>query len=147
MPRLDLKYILYAEDDADDQDLIQDMMSSIDSDLEIVCVDNGQLLLSHLEELQPGSFLPSIIILDMNMPTLDGIETLRTLKAHPKYSTIPVIIFSTSNLEKDRKLALENGASHFITKPVHHEDIEQICKRFAEFAYNGPLRYCVLRPI
>jgi len=132
------KYILYAEDDLDDQDLMRDIMQTVDAGLEIICVENGNLVLEFLNRLPPGTYYPCFLVLDMNMPALGGLETLKMLKHSSKYADLPAIIFSTSNLERDRRLALECGAAEFITKPVHEEDITNICKKFADYCHSIP---------
>lgn len=127
------KYILYAEDDLDDQELLTEMLQQVDGGLKLVCVGDGYDVLQHLESLTPGSDYPCIIILDINMPALDGMQTLKILRNHHKYGKIPVVIFSTSNSQKDRDQAAELGANEFITKPVKPDHLETIANKFAAY--------------
>jgi CheY-like chemotaxis protein len=133
------KYILYAEDDIDDQELLCEMIQQIDHKLEIITVPNGLKLINFLESLTPGVKFPCFIILDINMPTLDGLKTLEILKCEESYKNIPVIMFSTSNLQKDIDDAIRLGAKEFITKPVEHAQIENVTQKFAEYCHSVPL--------
>jgi CheY-like chemotaxis protein len=132
------KYILYAEDDVDDQELLIEMMSKASPDLRVLCVYDGYDVLHFLENLQPGSRLPCIILLDINMPGLDGLQTLKLIKDHDTYKSIPVIIFSTSNSQKDKDTAMSLGAENFNTKPVKPEELDSIARHFASLCYTVP---------
>jgi CheY-like chemotaxis protein len=132
------KYILYAEDDVDDQELLIEMMSEVGPDLRVLCVNDGYDVLHFLENLQPGSRFPCIILLDINMPGLDGLQTLKLIKDHDTYRSIPVIIFSTSNSQKDKDTAMSLGAEDFTTKPARPEELDSIARHFASFCYTVP---------
>ncbi|WP_460967922.1 response regulator [Spirosoma migulaei] len=64
-----------------------------------------------------------MIILDLNMPRLNGFETLRWLRSQPAYQTLPVVVLSTSSLPEDQEKALQLGANGFLTKPPSLGDI------------------------
>jgi CheY-like chemotaxis protein len=134
------KYILYAEDDIDDQELLTEVLQEVDGGLRLMCVNDGYDVLHFLDNIQPGSSLPCIIILDINMPSLDGMQTLKLLKAHPSYEKIPVIMFSTSNSQKDIVKANDLGADDFITKPVQPDKLGEIAARFASLCSIVPER-------
>lgn len=117
--------LIIADDDLDDQLLIKDALehNGIDSQ-SIAFVENGEDLMDKLNEsLQE---LPSLLLLDLNMPKKDGRETLIELKKHEMFKSIPVIIFSTSSLPEDIKSMYEHGANTFITKPSLYEDLVNI---------------------
>ena len=65
--------------------------------------------------------MPSLIVLDLNMPILNGMETLSRLKSHNVYKNIPVIMFTTSIHEVEKARCLEIGAADFIKKPVRFQ--------------------------
>jgi CheY-like chemotaxis protein len=134
------KYVLYAEDDHDDQELLQSLIPMVDPDLHVVTVNNGLELIQFLDQLGPDSPAPCLIILDVNMPLWDGIQTLRALKSLDRFMNLPVVMFSTSNDRKDVELALRLGAHDFITKPVRHAEIENIVKRFTEVCHDFTLQ-------
>lgn len=113
------KFVLYADDDTDDQGWVSDACTAVDAHLAIYFVNNGWEALEYLQSL-PQEHLPSLIILDLNMPQLDGRQTLQRLKAHPRYSHIPVAIVSTSSSKIDREVCQRLGATAFLVKPSCH---------------------------
>jgi CheY-like chemotaxis protein len=119
------KQVLYADDDADDRSWISEACQSIGANLTIHFVENGRELLAYLQTLAVHEY-PSLIILDLNMPKLDGRSTLQLLKANPLYSHIPVAIVSTSSSQTDRDVCLRLGAALFLVKPDSHQNWRQI---------------------
>jgi CheY-like chemotaxis protein len=79
-------------------------------------LENGDALINWLHSCDPMA-LPSLIMLDLNMPGKDGRESLKELKADPQFQSIPIIVFTTSSSHRDKKTAYESGANCFITKP------------------------------
>lgn len=131
-------YILYADDDLDDQAFLSEMLRKVNHNIQTRCFENGLELVQQLEALPTGALLPACIILDLNMPVWDGMQTLRVLKSHPQYAGIPVFIFSTSTSERDTHLAEAIGAVAYITKPYAQNDLMKICQEFAEYAMMAP---------
>lgn len=70
-----------------------------------------------------------IILTDINMPDINGLELISFLKNHPHYRTIPVVIISTEKSESDRKRGLELGADEYLTKPFEPGELENIIRR------------------
>lgn len=117
------KLILLAEDDEDDYLLLREVMKAHFPDLALRRVRDGEELLDYL--LRRGAFSngqearwPSVILLDLNMPRVDGREALCRIKAHPVLRRIPVVVLTTSSAEEDIVRAYESGASAYITKPA-----------------------------
>ncbi|MFY0482375.1 response regulator [Flavobacterium sp. PLA-1-15] len=106
--------LFYADDDADDLDFFRDVTEAIDKNIEVFTHDNGNQLLVAVKNPPPS---PHIIFLDLNMPGKDGFEVLRELKTSEEYKNIPVVIFSTSNDQKNILRSKELGANLYITKP------------------------------
>jgi CheY-like chemotaxis protein len=107
--------VLLAEDDKDDQ-IFFNIFLSERADIELLPpLMNGAEV---LDALQTIAVLPDFIILDHNMPKLNGLQTLQQLKADPRYSTIPVILYSTYVDENLINKGLEAGAADVITKPT-----------------------------
>lgn len=102
--------VYYADDDHDDLEMFKDACE--DLGYEVKLFDSALKLLDALEDLP----IPGVIFLDINMPQMDGLATLAKFKAHEKYSTIPVVIYTTSSNPVDIEKAWELGASRFITK-------------------------------
>ena len=90
--------ILWADDDPDDLQMMRDILAKNKKDFEITDVRNGKEAISYLEQIKEEQF-PCLIILDINMPVLDGKETLMLLKRNEKFSSIPVVVFTTSASE------------------------------------------------
>jgi len=106
--------IFYADDDADDLDFFRDVTTAIDKNIELFTHENGNQLLVAVRNPPPS---PHIIFLDLNMPGKDGFEVLKELKSSEEYKNIPVVIFSTSNDQKNIIRSKELGANLYITKP------------------------------
>lgn len=132
------RYILYADDDADDQELMQEVMQATESGIEVIGVNNGIEVMDFLAKLSKGDLLPSMIVLDINMPVVGGYQALKMLKLNPAFSHIPVTIFSTTSLADEIKKARKFGAYEFITKPLYYRDLQNVCTRIAEFCKNEP---------
>lgn len=115
--------ILIAEDDADDRLLIQDALTDSGVALDVRFVEDGVELLDYLNRrhefsLPASSPWPGLIILDLNMPRMDGREALKELKSKPGWKQIPVVVLTTSTAEPDIARVYELGANSFISKPV-----------------------------
>ena len=110
------KLILLGEDDIDDEELLKELFSSVDNSLELTFINNGRQVIEHLDAL-PKDQLPCLLILDYNMPELNGADILENLKGKEKYADIPKIIWSTSGTETYRKKCLALGAEDYIIKP------------------------------
>lgn len=110
------KFILLGEDDIDDQELLKELFSSLAESLELTFMNNGRQLVEHLEALSDDR-LPHLLILDYNMPELNGADILERLSARSRYAAIPKIIWSTSGTETYRKKCLDLGAEDYIIKP------------------------------
>ncbi|GAC1422532.1 MAG: hypothetical protein NVS1B13_13220 [Flavisolibacter sp.] len=122
--------ILYAEDDLDDLFFVKEAFGKHDN-ITFLHAPNGYEALKLLESLQREERFPCLIILDINMPVMDGWETLERIKGQHKLKTIPVVLFSTSSSGKDRIFAHSLGAE-LITKPLKFNDLETIAQQFVE---------------
>jgi len=116
-------YMLIAEDDQDDQFLLNAAFRESRLAVQVHFVQNGKEVLRHLEGISDNSRLPDLIVLDLNMPLLDGRQTLLRLKSCARYNTIPVIILTTSLSEKEKADCLRLGAANFLFKPPGYEKI------------------------
>ena len=121
------KFILLGEDDADDQEMLKDVFASIDISFTLFFVNNGSEILSALGKLK-GDQMPCLIVLDYNMPGLNGADILRELSTNEGYKNIPKVVWSTSGSEKFRSLCLELGAIDYVMKPNNVTDLEKIAR-------------------
>ena len=125
--------ILLAEDDADDRLLTQDALVESQLTADLRFVENGTELLDYL--FQRGKFAdpasapcPHLILLDLNMPRMDGREVLQKIKADATLRRIPIVVLTTSNADTDIARTYELGANSFITKPVTFEALVNVMK-------------------
>jgi len=126
------RFVLYADDDTDDKDWVSEACAAIDKTLSLIFVENGRQVLDYLLKTGPDHF-PALIVLDLNMPELDGRQTLRKLKTHPLYQQIPVAIVTTSTNRIDRDVCRQLGASLFLTKPDTHSEWQTVIQNFIPF--------------
>lgn len=106
--------ILLAEDDEDDQELIKIAFEKVASHHILKIVQNGQEVLNALAQ---QSQLPCLILLDLNMPLMNGIQTLQALSRESRYLSIPKIILTTSGTAENKEVSISNGAADYFVKP------------------------------
>ncbi|MEJ1241435.1 response regulator [Chryseolinea sp. T2] len=133
---------LLVDDDADDGILFAEAAREISPDVDCRVVQGGMKLFDLLSSDQ--RFTPDVIFLDINMPILNGWQVLATLKKDPRYSEIPVVIYSTSNHQGDVNRAYESGAALFLTKPESFDELCEILKVVA-IAPQGQLKATLSR--
>lgn len=110
-----MRKIYLVDDDEDDRMLIRQALESMAEETEIVEFTNGQQLLTFLEE--SCSIEPSLILMDMNMPIMNGVEALSALKDRSELRHIPVVLVSTSQSHTTIESAYQQGANAYIVKP------------------------------
>lgn len=123
--------ILIADDDADDRMLIADAFEEACLRNPVDFVVDGIDLLNYLKGEgeyadREEAFLPGIILLDLNMPRMDGRAALAEIRADPVLRKIPVIVLTTSKSEEDILRTYNLGVNSFITKPVTFEGLVQV---------------------
>jgi CheY-like chemotaxis protein len=111
--------ILYADDDADDFVLLQESAAMKGLGCQFCHVPDGEKAINYLEHAKADGHLPELILLDLNMPLKNGRETLEYIKADTDLSSIPVVMFSTSENPRDKEFCKNRGAATYIKKPVH----------------------------
>lgn len=97
--------VLYADDDQDDIELVKDAFDSYSRNIEIITFGNGEELLRYVKQLDPLEPSPCLIILDINMPRLDGKRTLSLLRSDQQFADVPIVLFSTSTLPSEISFA------------------------------------------
>lgn len=128
--------ILYAEDDEDDQQLIKESLSKYSSDVEIIIRNNGVEAVSYLNNLSTSDPSPCLIILDINMPRMNGIEALKQIRRNKRFAKTPAILFTTASQQQDKNFATEYQAG-FITKPIDSTQMKRIAETFIEHCEKG----------
>ena len=117
--------VLYADDDIDDLLLLQEAFRDYAHVIDLLTFKDGIELLQYLEQRSPLYPALCLIILDINMPRLNGIEILRKLRGKADLTDVPVVLFSTSTLPSEAAVARSLKAG-FVTKPLVASQIKQI---------------------
>ncbi len=125
--------ILLAEDDEEDRMMLQDASKEAGITIPIRCVENGEELLDFLYQRNSysdptASPRPLLILLDLNMPKLDGRQALEEIKNEERLRKIPTIVFTTSNAREEIRRAYASGASSFIIKPFSFNSLVDMMK-------------------
>lgn len=123
--------VLYADDDQDDLELIQEAFKDYTHIIELITFENGFELLQYVENLAPLQPTPCLVILDINMPRLDGKETLKHLRKVEGFKEVPAVLFSTSTLPSEIAFAKHFNAG-FVTKPLYTPQIHLIVDQLIE---------------
>jgi hypothetical protein len=118
--------ILLVEDNPMDVDLTVRAFKRKDVTHPIVVARDGEEALAWIPRWEAGERPPSLILLDLKLPKVDGLEVLRRLKAHPRFCTIPVVVLTTSAEDGDVKAAYELGVNSYIVKPVSFDHFARI---------------------
>lgn len=130
--------ILMADDDEDDRLLTQDALRESRVLNSLYCVEDGVELLEYLRK--EGKYAsdepcprPSLILLDLNMPRMDGREALRNIKSDDRLRGIPVVILTTSKQEEDMVRGYNLGAASYITKPVNFDGLVDLMRTLGKY--------------
>ncbi|MEP6493904.1 MAG: response regulator [bacterium] len=124
--------IVMADDDADDRMLARDAMRESRLGNPFFVVEDGQELMEFLK--RSGRYArtdvprPGLILLDLNMPRMDGRQALQLIKHDPELRSIPVVVLTTSKTEEDMLRSYDLGANTFITKPVTFDRLVEIMR-------------------
>ena len=121
-----LKNILLCEDDEIDRMTIKRAFSKIKSTAILHEATNGEEGLDFLSD--SNNARPDLILLDINMPRMNGLEFLKKVKENPEWSVIPVVILTSSNEEKDRLESFVTGSSGYMMKPVDFDQFVETIK-------------------
>jgi CheY-like chemotaxis protein len=109
------KLIFIVDDDPDDRQIILEAFLKNNVPIDFEFINSAEELLSRLSN--PEVEFPDLLVLDLNMPGIMGLQALKEIRANKKYSQIPIVVLTTSTLNIDRKMSYELGASCFLTKP------------------------------
>ncbi|HKR06780.1 MAG TPA: response regulator [Bacteroidia bacterium] len=128
------KKILLVDDDLDDQEIFLDILKQIEPALECTVANNG---LEAIEILFKETDPPSLILLDLNMPKMNGLECLTTLKKDERLKTIPVVMLTTSSDPPSAQRSLKMGAQLFLTKSASVAGIKSQLQQVLEMNFVG----------
>jgi len=130
--------ILMADDDAEDREFASEALEEARIANPLHFVEDGEQLLDYLNrqgdfaELE-GQPLPGLILLDLNMPRMDGREALAQIKSSPELRRIPVVILTTSKAEEDVLRTYDLGVNSYITKPVDFDGLVDLMRALGRY--------------
>jgi CheY-like chemotaxis protein len=128
-----------AEDDPDDRLLLEQAFKDVRFPGDLCFVEDGEALMHYLHHMGDYADLakfptPTIILVDLNMPKKDGRRALEEIKGHPDLRQIPVIVWTTSDLDEDIKRCYEAGADAYVTKPMSYmgllKTVGELCRKW-----------------
>ena len=123
--------ILLAEDNEDEIILIEEALEDVNiQDVTLNYVKNGIETMKYLKQIVPyeNKQRPDLLLLDLNMPQMNGHEVLEQIKSNPLLKTLPVIILSNSQNENDIEKSYANHANCYITKPSDYNAFKEVLK-------------------
>ncbi len=127
--------IFIVDDDPDDRQIILDAFLENDFNIDYVFIENGDQLIETLNTSTPDQY-PSLILLDLNMPGMMGLQVLKVLKNNKNWKPIPVVVLTTSTLDRDREASYEMGASCFLRKPVAFDELTTMTSSIVNLWFN-----------
>jgi CheY-like chemotaxis protein len=143
--------ILVADDDADDRMMAKDALDECRLSNQLHFVEDGVDLMNYLR--RQGRYAnaattprPGLILLDLNMPKMDGREALREIKADPALRRIPVVVMTTSKAEEDIYRSYDLGVSSYVAKPVTFEGLVEVMKALGKYWFEIVELPDVVRP-
>lgn len=127
--------ILLVEDDAGDVVLTTEALSGSKLTNNLHVADNGEEAMKFLRREAPyeNAPRPDLILLDLNLPRMDGREVLAAVKSHPEFRRIPVVVLTTSEAEEDILRSYDLHANAYVTKPVHFDRFIDVVRQIDDF--------------
>ena len=139
------KTILLVEDTQQDELLILRTLNKINLGNGLDVVRDGQQALDYVFREgefagRAGTDLPTVVLLDVNLPRVSGLEVLERLRADPRTRLLPIVILTSSDEEQDRLRSYENGANSFVRKPLDFAELAETVARLGIYwlATNEP---------
>jgi CheY-like chemotaxis protein len=137
-----LRPILLIEDNLTDVDLTRRAFARRKMLNPILVARDGEEALNYLPRWEAGEPCPVVILMDIKLPKIDGLEVLHRLKLHPVFRTIPVVVLTTSSEERDIRSAYRLGANSYIVKPVDYMKFLEVAEQIDLYwnGFNTPVR-------
>lgn len=121
--------ILLVEDNPVDIDLTLRAFKSRNLINHILVARDGAEAIDFIKKWEAGEPVPVIILLDLKLPKIDGLEVLKTIKSHKKFALIPIVVLTSSSDDNDIKTAYALGANSYIVKPVNFDKFLEVAKQ------------------
>lgn len=124
--------ILCADDDDDDIQLLREAIKEIDGRYSLVKARDGVDALAQLQQMKEAGTLPCLVVLDINMPKMDGRQTFLSIRNNPDFTSIPVVIFSTSSSSLD-KMFFSKKDVEYIIKPINYTFLVDVAQKLLSY--------------
>jgi len=131
--------IFYVEDDQDFAFIMQYAVKEVNDSLTVSVAGDGNSAIAQLQQYADQKHRPKLILLDLNLPGLSGLDVLKLIKEIPFFKYVPVILFSTSDDINDVKTSLEIGANAFLTKPNGYHNLIICIRSLCDFWFKQNL--------
>ena len=124
--------ILCADDDDDDIQLLREAIKEIDGRYSLVKARDGVDALHQLQTMKEAGTLPCLVVLDINMPKMDGRQTFLSIRNNPDFAAIPVVIFSTSSSSLDKMFFAKKDVEYII-KPINYTFLVDVAQKLLNY--------------
>ncbi len=128
--------ILIIDDNPGDIRLTQEILKSSKFDSKLVAIYNGEEAIAYLTKAIANKTLPNLIILDLNLPRLNGIEVLEIIKSDSVLKLLPVVILTSSEADYDIHKSYQNHANLYLTKPVAFDEYFKVVTNIEKFWFS-----------
>ncbi len=139
--------LLLVEDNEDDIFFMKHAMQKAGITKPLSIVRDGREAIEYLEKAvacdRPQAAIPCLILLDLKLPRVPGLEVLKWIRSHTELQTIPVLVLTSSRQDQDVEQAYRLGANSFFSKPPQNEDLVEMIKVLNDYW----LRFCIPPPI
>jgi CheY-like chemotaxis protein len=125
--------IFVVDDDSEDRFILNEFFEDMGIDGRVRYFENGEKAIASLHTTKDVSDLPRLVVMDLNMPILNGTQTLLMIKRDARLKHIPVIILSTSDNEEEKRKCFSYGAIDYLVKPMTFDEGREIVERFASY--------------
>jgi len=130
--------LIFVEDNPQDLQLFNYALSQTDTSAKLLHYENGRVFLEALSDLYPANI--ACILIDLNMPFVNGFEVLEALKSNPDFQHIPAVVFTSTNSNEEKLRAYALGANAYVSKPLEISELVDIVKSICSFWIDVNLR-------
>jgi DNA-binding response OmpR family regulator len=132
-----IRTVLYVEDEEGDALFMRIAFKKAGMEEALQLVGDGRVALKYLSGVNGYGKrsqypVPTVVLLDLNLPEMPGFEVLKWIRGHPDYAAMPVVVFTSSKREEDRVKARELGANEFVEKPMSAAKFGDVAERLRE---------------
>jgi two-component system, response regulator len=127
------KVILLVEDNPRDEALTLRALKKCNVVNEVLVVRDGVEALDYLFGSNEKNVMPQMVLLDLKLPKVDGLEVLRRIREHEKTRRLPVVIFTSSSEDQDKSKSYDNGANSYVRKPVEFEEFLEATRQLGVY--------------